>query len=105
MLTRFLDFIYTRTCNWEPALSRVDSYTELDVNEIDSTVRNGVDIFAVSSEPPRDIDIASSINLDTLTKDQQDTFHKMLNEESKVFSANDSDVGLSFMGNYRKPLK
>ncbi len=74
-------------------LEPVRSYTELDVNEIDSPVRNDVDIFAVSSEPPRDIDIASSINLDTLTKDQQDTVHKMLNEESKVFSANDSDVG------------
>ena len=74
-------------------LERVRSVTELDVTQGNVGGGKSADISSVSGNVSSNNDILKSVNLDTLTVDQQEVVLDMLKKESNVFSANEYDVG------------
>eukprot|EP00794_Sanderia_malayensis_P005084 gene5084-5740_t len=72
---------------------RVRSVTELGVTPSSEGRKTSAIISAVSGETSVNNDIIQSINLETLTLDQQQVVLDMLKKESNVFSTNEYDVG------------
>ena len=74
-------------------LERVRSVTELEVTQRNLGSGKSANVSSVSGNVSSNNDILKSVNLDTLTVDQQKVVLDMLKKEPNVFSANEYDVG------------